>query len=82
MLFEFDRPIGVVEELLPAAITLMAQEDMKKRIMLRFYGLSEKRHTGLSRRSAGLFHITFCAGTDNISPIGFSAHAPGYNVVE
>jgi hypothetical protein len=82
MLFEFDRPIGVVEELLPAAITLMAQEDMKKRIMLRFYGLSEKRHTGLSGGSPGLFDITFCAGTDNISPNSFPSHTPRYNVVE
>ena len=72
----------MVEELLPASITLMAQENMHKGIVPGLYGLSKKRHPGLLGRSAGFFHIALSTGTDNIFPNRFSAHTPWYDMIQ
>ncbi len=72
----------MVEELLPTAITLMVQINMKKRIVLRFYRLSDECHMGLPGSSAGFFHVAFSTGTNDISPKGFAAHTPWDYVVE
>ena len=72
----------MVEKLLPAAITVMAQVNMQKGIVPGFYWLPTKRHTGLAWCSTGFLHIALCAGTDNISPNGFSAHTPRNDMVE
>ena len=38
-LFKFDGPVGVVEELLPTAVTLVTKVNVDKRVALRFLGL-------------------------------------------
>jgi hypothetical protein len=82
VLFQLDGPVGVVEELLPASIALMPKVNMQKGIVSGLYRFSAKRHTGLAGGSAGFFHITLCAGTDNIFPNGFSAHTPWNDMVK
>ena len=58
----------MVEELLPSAVTLMAQVNMNERIVLWLDGLLDKRHSGLAGGSASFFHVAFCAGTNYIIP--------------
>ena len=72
----------MVEELLPAFVALMAEVNMEKGIVLRLYGLSDEYHIGLSWSSAGLFNVAFSTGTNDITPHGFAAHAPGDDMVE
>ncbi len=72
----------MVEELLPAAITMMTQEDMHKGIVPGLYGLSKKCHGSLPGRSAGFFHIALSTCTDNIFPNSLSAHTPWNDMVK
>ena len=58
----------MVEELLPASVTLMAQVNMNERIVLWLDGLLDKRHSGLPGGPAAFFHVTFRAGTNYIFP--------------
>jgi len=66
ILFQFHRPIGVVEELFPASVAGMAEVDVDERIVLRFGGFLDECQAGLLRRSAALFHVTFGAGANYI----------------
>ncbi len=68
VLFQFYGPIGVVEELLPAVVALMAEVDMDEWIVLWPDRLLDKRHTCQLGGSAALFHVAFRAGTNNIFP--------------
>jgi len=58
----------VVEELLPAFVTGLAEVDADERIVLRLGGFLNKRHSGLLGRAAAFSYVTFGAGTDRISP--------------
>lgn len=55
---------------------------MDERIVLRLGGLLDKSKAGLLWSSAAFFHVAFCAGTDHIFPVRFSACAARDNVVE
>ena len=65
-LFQLDGPVGVVKELLPAAVALMAQVNMNEHIVFRLARFLDERHSCLAGSSAALFHIAFCAGTNDI----------------
>ncbi|MFZ0033598.1 MAG: hypothetical protein WAK60_01245 [Sedimentisphaerales bacterium] len=79
---QFDGPVGMVEELLPAFVAGLAEVNADERIMLRLGGLLDELYTGLSGSSAAFSHVTFGAGADHIFPIRFSACAARDNVVE
>ena len=81
-LSQFDRPIRVVEELLPAMIPLMAQVHMNGRITFWFYRLFYKSHTRLSRHFAAFFCIAASTGTDDVFPCRGSSAAFRDYVVE
>ena len=72
----------MVEELLPASVSLMAEVNMNKRITLWLDGFLDKFHAGLSWGSAAFFHVALRAGTNYISPDRFAAHTSGDDVVE
>ncbi len=72
-LFQFDRPVGVVEELLPALVAAVRKVQMDGRVSSWFDGLSDKFHTGLPRGFAAFFAVALCAGTDEIFPACLSA---------
>ncbi len=46
-LFQFDRPVGMVEELFPAFVSLVAEMDVDKGIVQGLDGLFDERHAGL-----------------------------------
>ena len=81
-LFQFYGPIGVVEELLPAVVALMAEVNVNERIAFWLNRFLDKCHTGVFGSSAAFFYIAFGAGTNHISPDWFAAHTTGNNVVE
>ena len=72
----------MVEELLPASITVVVQVDMDKRIVLWFNGFFYKLHPSDFRSSASFFDVTGRAGTDNIFPGRFAAQAPRDDMVK
>ncbi len=80
--FQLNRPISVVEELLPAFVAGLAEVNVHKRIVLRLGGLLDKSQAGLFWSSAAFSHVAFGAGTDHIFPIRFSASTFRDNVVE
>ena len=58
----------MVEELLPAFVSWLAEVNVHKRIVLRLGGLLDKRHSGLFGRAAAFSHVAFGAGADHIFP--------------
>jgi len=72
----------VVEELLPATVALLAEMDMYEWIVFRLNGLMNKCYTSFFRSSTAFFDVALGAGTNYISPNGFTTHAPGDNMVE
>jgi hypothetical protein len=81
-LLQLDRPISMVEELLPAFVARLAEVNMHKRIVLRPGRDADKREAGLLWGSAAFFNVTLGAGADHIFPVRFSAHTSRDNVVE
>ena len=75
MLFEFDGPVGVVEELLPASVSVAAEVEVDECVSFWFYGACDEGHTGLLWGFAAFFDVAFCAGADDILPCGPAAHA-------
>jgi len=59
----------VVEELLPAMITFVAEMNMNQGISPRPFRFSDEGHTGLLRSFAAFSDITGGAGTNNVIPI-------------
>ena len=72
----------MVEELLPAFVSFMAEVDACQRVMSGFYRVLDKFHAGDFRSSAALFDVTGRAGTNDVFPRGFAAHGPGDYMVE
>ena len=78
-LFQLHRPVGVVEELLPRAIALVAEVDVEHGAVLGLDGLLDEGHAGLLGGPAALFHVAVGAGTDDVVPGRLAAHAAGGN---
>ena len=72
----------MVEELLPASVTLVAEMNVNERIVLRLDGLLDQLHPGVLWGSAAFFDVAGCAGTNYVFPDRFAAHAPWDYVVE
>jgi hypothetical protein len=66
---QFNRPVGVVEELLPASVAGLAKMNVDERIVLGSGGLLDERHSGLLGSSASFDDVTFCAGANHIIPV-------------
>ena len=81
-LFQFDGPVGVVEELFPAFVSLVAEMDVDQGVVSRFGGLFDQAHAGVSWRIAALFDVAGGAGADNVLPGRFSAGAARDYVIE
>ena len=58
----------MVEELLPASVSVMAEVDVEEGVVSGLNGLSDKLHPGAFWSSAAFFDVTGCAGTNNIFP--------------
>ena len=82
VLFQFDRPVSVVEELLPALVSFVAEVDVDKRVAFWFDGRFDKRHSGLFRRPAAFSDVAVGAGAYDIVPARFAAKTSRDNVVE
>ena len=82
MLFQFDRPVSVIEELFPATIAPVAEVKMNEWIVLWLYRWFYKRHSRLFWRLAAFFDIAFQLGENYVSPDCFSAYTARYYVIE
>jgi len=72
----------VVEELLPASISMVAEVDVDERVVPGPDGLTNKLHAGMLWSSAAFFYVALGAGAHYIFPDRFAAHTPGDDVVE
>jgi len=81
-LFQFDGPVGVVEELLPAFVSLMAQMNVDEGVVAGSDWLFYQGHTGLFWGVTALFDVAGGTGTNDVLPGGFAAEAAGDDVVE
>ena len=66
---QLNRPVGVVEELLPASVARLAEVNVDERIVLRLGGIADEGESSLLWSSATFFHVAFGAGADHIFPI-------------
>ncbi len=58
----------MVEELLPAVVTLVAEMNVNEWIVLRLDGLADQLHPCVLWGSAAFFDVAGCAGTNNVFP--------------
>ena len=58
----------MVEELLPAAVTLVAEMNVNERIVLRLDGFLDQLHPGVLWGLAAFFDVAVCAGTNYVFP--------------
>ena len=72
----------MVEELLPASVSVVAEVDVYERIVPGPDGFLNKLHPGVFGSSTSFFNVAGCAGTNNIFPDSFTSHTPWYDVVE
>ena len=81
-LFQLDRPIGVVEKLLPAPISVVAQMDVDERIVGRPDGRLDEFHVRFLWGSSALLDVARSAGANDVLPGGFAAERSRNHVVE
>ena len=58
----------MVEELLPASVSVVTEVDVDEGIVLGPDGLLNKLHPGMLWCSAAFFDIAGCAGANNVFP--------------
>ena len=81
-LFQFDRPVRMVEELFPAFVSLVSEVNMQQGVASWLYGFCDQRHICLFRGSTAFFDVACHAGADNIFPCAFTADTSRHYVVE
>src|SRR5690606_4984088 len=67
---ELDRPVGVVEELLPAGVALVGQADVDDRAAARAVGFGDQVHAGLIGGPAAFLDVAADAAADDVVPSG------------
>lgn len=72
----------MVEELLPATVSLMAEVDMNERIMFWLDRFCDKCQAGLFWALTAFSHVAFRAGANYIAPDRFATHTFRDDVVE
>ena len=78
---QFDRPVGIIEKLLPALISLMCQMNMESGVSSWLYRFSNEFYAGLSGGSAAFFAVTFRACGNDVFPGNLSAKASRLDMV-
>jgi hypothetical protein len=81
-LMELDRPIGIIQERLPAPIFAMGELEAEDGARSRFDRLLDKFDAGLPRGPTTLSHIAFHAGADDVDPGCSAPSAPRDDVIE
>lgn len=67
-LFEFDGPVGVIEEGLPASVFVEAEAKGDNGVAFGLGGFVDEFHVGLVGCSATFFAVTFNAAADEVCP--------------
>ncbi len=70
MSFQFDRPVGMVEELFPAFVSLVAEVDVDQGVVAGSGGFLDQTHVGVLRGFTALFYVAGRAGADAIGGLG------------
>jgi poly(A) polymerase len=79
---QFHRPVGMVEELLPAFVAVVVEVQMNDRIAFGLDGFLDERHVRLVGRHAAFSGVAFGAGTDNVFPFACPAQRTRDDMVE
>ena len=82
MLFQFHRPVSVVEELFPAFVSVVAEVDVDEGIVPGFDGLFYELHAGIFQGFAAFFYVAGRTGTNDVFPGRFAALTARDYVVE
>lgn len=72
----------MVEELLPASVSLVAEVDMDEGVVPGPDGFLDEGHAGVARGAASFPDIAPGARANDILPGGFAAHGPWDDMVE
>ena len=80
--FQFDGPVGVVEELFPASVAVVAEVNVDEGIAPGLDGFFDKFHAGFLRHSAAFLDVTRGASANNVPPGGLTALHSRDHVVE
>src|SRR6266498_3526905 len=81
-LLQLNRPVSIIQELLPGRVPLIRQPNINHRRALRLDRLGDQVHVRLLRRAAPLFDIALQAAADDVFPGASAALALGLDVVE
>ena len=81
-LFEFDGPVGVVEELFPGAVSSLVDAQAHDGGVSGFDGGVDEFHARLVGSSSAFFDVALDAGADDVVPGGLASLASGDDVVE
>ena len=82
MLFEFDRPVGVVEELLPAGVAIASNPQANDRVTSRLYRLSHQYHARLGGRTPTFSRVAGHAAANKVAPTAAPPLASGHHVIK
>src|SRR5262245_10462404 len=82
LLFQFHRPVSIIEERLPRLVLLVAELLGQERTALGLLWLADQRHVCFLRRAATLTDVAVQARTDDVLPGTLPTPAARYNVVE
>src|SRR5262245_41836933 len=79
---QLDRPVRLVEELLPRRIPLVGQPNIDHRAALRLHRLAEQLHVRLFGRAAALLYVALDAAADDVVPARLAVLGARDDVVE
>lgn len=82
LLLQFHGPVGVVEELLPGAVSLVAQVEVEHGAVLGLDGLLNQEHARLLGSPAAFPGVAARAGAYDVLPGRLAAQASGDHVVQ
>src|SRR5258706_1260486 len=81
-LLQLNRPVSIIQELLPGRIPLVRQPDINHRRALGLDRLGDQVHVRLIRRAAAFLDVALQAAADDVFPGASAALALGLDVVE
>lgn len=80
-LFEFDGPVGFVEERFPRGVAFAVESHGDERVALGLDGLFDEFHVGLLGGAAALAGVAACAGADEVLPGVWAVLGAGFDMV-
>lgn len=82
MLFEFDGPVGVIEEGLPAGVFILAEADGDDGVTVGLFWFLDEVHASLFGRTTTFAAVAWNTAADEVFPTVAATESTGDDVVE